>query len=146
MLQGPRGQTGSGPPAVDCLGGGRGGSGRLALVGFQWAGACPFCAAVSLTFCEEISGADVAVIAKLVTPADPAGSVADVGKAKFEVTDRMKGDKTVAPGKKLEVHLLRRQPGGKLVLDHRQRRLERGELDHADSDHAPRPAIICCTR
>ncbi len=41
----------------------------VAVLAARLAEACPFCAAVSLTFCEEITGADVAVIAKLVAPA-----------------------------------------------------------------------------
>ena len=59
-------------------------------VGPRPAAACPFCAAVSLTFCEEIDGADVAVIAKLVTPAPPvsADNPGDIGKARFEVVER----------------------------------------------------------
>ncbi|HTU25138.1 MAG TPA: hypothetical protein VMF30_07060 [Pirellulales bacterium] len=82
------------------------------------AAACPFCAAVSLTFCEEIAGADAAVIAKLVKPAPPvsANNPTDVGKAQFEIVERLKGDKSLAVGKKLEVIYFGDSPVGTLML------------------------------
>ncbi|HEY1785347.1 MAG TPA: hypothetical protein VGG30_07340, partial [Pirellulales bacterium] len=90
----------------------------LALLSSSRANACPFCAAVSLTFTEEISGADVAVIAKLVAPAPPvsAGNPADVGKARFEVVERLKGDKSLAVGKKFEAIYFGDSPAGSLML------------------------------
>ncbi|HEX4146035.1 MAG TPA: hypothetical protein VHY91_21215 [Pirellulales bacterium] len=82
------------------------------------ADACPFCAAVSLTFCEEIAGADVAVIAKLVTPAPPvtAGNAGDVAKARFEIVERLKGDKSLAVGKKIDALYFGDSPVGSLML------------------------------
>jgi hypothetical protein len=89
-----------------------------ALAGLRLLQACPFCSAVSLTLCEEINGADVAVIAKLVAPADPApaGNPAALGKARFEVVQLLKGEKTEAPGKKLDVIYFGDSPVGSLFL------------------------------
>jgi hypothetical protein len=70
----------------------------------QSAPACPFCAAVSLTFCEEVGGADVAVIAKLVQlPVEAkASGLGGDGKAKFEIIDVLKGQKALAGMKTFE--------------------------------------------
>ncbi|MCA9224140.1 MAG: hypothetical protein KDA47_00950 [Planctomycetales bacterium] len=61
--------------------------------------ACPFCAAVSQTFSEEIDTMDAVVIARLVEPPPPAkpGEVSDeVPKAKFEIVEALKGQALVA--------------------------------------------------
>ena len=58
--------------------------------------ACPFCAAVSLTFAQEINQSEVTVIARLVEPPPPSslGPNADgpLPQAKFEVLDVLKGE------------------------------------------------------
>ena len=58
--------------------------------------ACPFCAAVSLTFTEEINNSQVAVIAKLVhlppkAEGDAAANSLEVPKARFEIIRVLKG-------------------------------------------------------
>jgi hypothetical protein len=88
----------------------------VAVLAARLAEACPFCAAVSLTFCEEITGADVAVIAKLLAPAAATTNPAEVGKAKFEVVDCLKGDKEFAAGKKFEAIYFGDSPIGTLML------------------------------
>jgi len=70
--------------------------------------ACPFCAAVSLTFSEEIGNSQVAVIAKLVEPppkpaSDAPPSTLDVAKAKFEVLTVLKGEKDLGDNRTIEV-------------------------------------------
>ena len=58
--------------------------------------ACPFCAAVSLTFAQEINQSEVTVIARLVEPPPPSslGPNADgpLPQAKFEVLEILKGE------------------------------------------------------
>jgi hypothetical protein len=90
----------------------------LAPLGARQANACPFCAAVSLTFCEEIAGADAAVIAKLVkaAPQPSADNPGDIGKARFEVVERLKGDKSLAVGKRFEAVYFGDSPVGSLML------------------------------
>jgi hypothetical protein len=70
--------------------------------------ACPFCAAVSLTFSEEIANSQVAVIAKLVylppraeSDAAAANSL-EVPKAKFEITKVLKGQEALGKTSKFE--------------------------------------------
>ncbi|HTN74306.1 MAG TPA: hypothetical protein VL096_03635 [Pirellulaceae bacterium] len=59
--------------------------------------ACPFCAAVSQTFSQEIESMDVAVIAKLTKlppprdPSVPSDQGTDIAKATFEVVQVLKG-------------------------------------------------------
>ena len=58
--------------------------------------ACPFCAAVSLTFAQEINQSEVAVIARLVEPPLPSAlgpnAEGPLPQAKFEVIDALKGE------------------------------------------------------
>ncbi|MGY8770145.1 MAG: hypothetical protein ACKVH8_17145 [Pirellulales bacterium] len=75
----------------------------LCSTSLQSAMACPFCAAVSQTFTEEIESMDVVVIAKLVElpkqPKDPAlGGV----KAKFEIVTTIKGKEHLGKNKFIE--------------------------------------------
>ncbi len=62
--------------------------------------ACPFCAAVSQTFSQEMETMDVVVIAKLTKlppMADPStpSDFADTSKAQFTVSETLKGEKLV---------------------------------------------------
>jgi hypothetical protein len=73
--------------------------------------ACPFCAAVSLTFSEEIGGANAAVVAKLVklpeiskkAQGNAFGTADESGKATFEIVEILKGEKVVGETKNIEV-------------------------------------------
>jgi hypothetical protein len=54
--------------------------------------ACEFCSAVSLTLSEEIQQADVAVLARLIeVPPKPQPGSSELRKARFQVTDVLKG-------------------------------------------------------
>jgi hypothetical protein len=69
--------------------------------------ACPFCAAVSLTFTEEINNSQVAVIAKLVhlppkAEGDAAANSLEVPKAKFEIVRVLKGADVLDKQRELE--------------------------------------------
>jgi hypothetical protein len=120
--------------ATNRLWGGTGSTGRLSIsvLGFtvllgavlfaavnfapRLADACPFCEAVSLTFCEEIASADVAVVAKLVSPAATTTKPAELGKARFEIVEQLKGDKSLEPGKKVEAFYFGDSPVGSLFV------------------------------
>jgi hypothetical protein len=88
----------------------------------QPARACPFCAAVSLTFSEEITNSQVAVIAKLVQlPPRPQGAAAqnsslDVAKAKFEVVTILKGEEVLGKNRTLETVYFGDSPVGATFL------------------------------
>ncbi len=68
----------------------------LVLVGIERSLACPFCAAVGLTFSQEIKQSEAAVIARLVEPppASALGPNAEgpLPQAQFEVIDVLKGE------------------------------------------------------
>jgi hypothetical protein len=70
--------------------------------------ACPFCAAVALTFSEEIGNSQVAVVAKLVqapqrATGDAAASAsAEVAKSKFEIVKVLKGAEALGKAKSIE--------------------------------------------
>ena len=75
----------------------------LLACGSGVARACPFCSAVSQTFSEEITTMDVVVIARLVeTPPLEKSPVDEVSKAKFEITEVIKGDAHIACGELVE--------------------------------------------
>lgn len=83
--------------------------------------ACPFCSAVSLTFSEEISNSQVALIAKLVEPpakpsTDTPASSLDVVKAKFEVIKVLKGEKELGATKTIETVYFGDAPVGSTFL------------------------------
>lgn len=67
------------------------------------ASACPFCTATAQTFTEEIGTMDAVVVARLVE-LPPANQKAgdEIGKAKFEIVDVIKGDKLVKKGGAVE--------------------------------------------
>ena len=86
------------------------------------ASACPFCSAVQVTFTEEINTNDVAVIAALVErpkPTDGAGDPAselELLKAKFKVTEVLKGGKHTKKGDTLMALYIGEAPIGKEFL------------------------------
>ncbi|MEX0669597.1 MAG: hypothetical protein WD060_03965 [Pirellulales bacterium] len=89
--------------------------------------ACPFCSAVSLTFAQEISQSQAAVIAKLIEP-PPASALSPraegpLPKGKFEVVEVIKGADLVAEAgltasdpKPIETIMLEEKPVGTLFL------------------------------
>lgn len=94
-------------------------AGLVALAAAQYALACPFCAAVSLTFNEEIANSQVAVIAKL-TQAPPKqadnNSTIDVSKAKFEVVKVLKGEEALGGKRAFETVYFGDAPVGSTFL------------------------------
>ena len=69
-----------------------------------FAGACPFCQAINLTFAEQLDSKDVAVVAKLLKLPKPVSDPdADLPKASMEITKVLKGDDYVAVGMKFNV-------------------------------------------
>jgi hypothetical protein len=101
-------------------------AGLVALTGslavFQVAQACPFCAAVSLTFSEEINNSQVAVIAKLVQlPPRAQGNAAqnaslEVAKAKFEIITVLKGEEILGKNRAIETVYFGESPVGSTFL------------------------------
>lgn len=73
--------------------------------------ACPFCAVESQTLSEEIAGADVAVLAKLVkeaapadsSPAEPGGEGTATGNATFEIVEILRGEDKLQEKRQIEV-------------------------------------------
>jgi hypothetical protein len=99
----------------------------LLLFGFvgrsQRAEACPFCAAVALTFSEEIGNSQVAVIAKLTYLPPRAESDAaaanfeEIPKAKFEITKVLKGESDLGDTRGIEtVYFGDGQVGAKFLV------------------------------
>jgi len=90
------------------------------------AAACPFCAAVSLTFAQEIDQSETAVIAQLVEPPPASalgpGAEGPLPKGRFRVVDVLKGDDLLQAaglldGEQLiETILLEEKPAGALFL------------------------------
>ena len=90
------------------------------------AAACPFCAAVSLTFAQEIDQSETAVIAALVEPPPASalgpGAEGPLPKGRFRVVDVLKGDDLLQAaglldGEQLiETILLEEKPAGGLFL------------------------------
>lgn len=83
--------------------------------------ACPFCSAVSMTFCEEIGQADAAVIARLIElppqSADPAqNATASVKPATFEILEILKGAELVGNEKRFQTLYFGAEPVGKEFL------------------------------
>ncbi len=82
--------------------------------------ACPFCSAIALTFGEEINGADVAVVARLVElPPEPKNGSALSGsdaKAKFEILDILKGEKALGKARKFSTLYFGKEPVGTMFL------------------------------
>lgn len=83
--------------------------------------ACPFCSAVSMTFCEEISQADVAVIARLIEmppqSADPSqNATAAIKPATFEIIEILKGAELIGKEKRFQTLYFGAEPVGKEFL------------------------------
>ena len=101
----------------------------LFLIGFtssELVTACPFCSPVSLTFSEEISGADVAAIVKL-TELPPETEVADLTtsrfdaaraapRAKFKILELLKGQQHIGEQKQIEAIYFGSGPIGQTYL------------------------------
>jgi len=64
--------------------------------------ACPFCAAVSQTFSEEINTMDAVVIAKLVEPPKETDSSDEISKAKFQIEKIIKGESHIGQMHEIE--------------------------------------------
>ncbi|QDU31906.1 hypothetical protein ETAA8_70680 [Anatilimnocola aggregata] len=65
--------------------------------------ACPFCSATAQTFSEEMASMDVVAIAKLVHLPPPSdNSSEELAKAKFEITEIVKGEKSARVGDKID--------------------------------------------
>ncbi|MEX0978804.1 MAG: hypothetical protein WDZ48_08140, partial [Pirellulales bacterium] len=80
--------------------------------------ACPFCAAVSLTFSEEIGNSQVAVIGKLIEApprSDDVNSL-EVAKAKFEIVKVLKGADALGKTRKIEAVYFGDSPVGSTFL------------------------------
>lgn len=89
----------------------------------QSAAHCPFCAAVALTFSEEIGNSQVAVVAKLAylpPKADTDAAAAnfqEIPKAKFEIIKVLKGDSDLGDIKTIEtVYFGDGQVGNKFLV------------------------------
>lgn len=78
---------------------------------------CPFCAAVNLTFAEQIAGNDVVVVAKLVEPAQPLQPDAvELPTAGLEIADVVKGAAFVREGMKFRAVLIGSYEPGQTFL------------------------------
>jgi hypothetical protein len=82
---------------------------------------CPFCSAVSMTFCEEIGQADAAVFAKLTTlpPQSSDGTqnaTATIEPAGFDIVEVLKGADIVGSAKSFETLYFGAEPVGKEFL------------------------------
>ena len=90
------------------------------------AAACPFCAAVSLTFAQEIAQSEAAVIARLVEPPPASalgpGAEGPLPQGKFAVVDVLKGEELLqaagllAGEQLIETILLEQKPVGSVFL------------------------------
>jgi hypothetical protein len=74
----------------------------VAAASFVRAIACPFCSATAQTFTEEMTTMDVVVIAKLAQVPPPSDNNDELTKARFEVTQILKGEKSAKVGDKIE--------------------------------------------
>ena len=82
-----------------------------------FAGACPFCQAINLTFAEQLDSKDVAVVAKLLKLPKPVSDPdADLPKASMEITKVLKGNKYVREGMKFNVVVVGTYPIGQEFL------------------------------
>lgn len=84
----------------------------------QRAAACPFCAAVSQTFSEEIASMDAVVIARLVEapPINQNSQSDEVPKARFQVEQVVKGQSFVDTSRLIETIYFGDAPKGKSFL------------------------------
>lgn len=68
--------------------------------------ACPFCAAVGLTFTEQMATKDVVVAAKLLKIPEPDPDAVDLPRATFEISKVFRGQELVKPGMKFTALLV----------------------------------------
>lgn len=83
--------------------------------------ACPFCSAVSLTLSEEMNNSDAVVLARLIEsppPIDPGSAAPPVGdgKARFEITEVLKGAALVGDTRQIDVLYFGQEPVGTSFL------------------------------
>ena len=94
--------------------------GRTSSSGFATAATasnCPFCAAVALTFSEQIDNSEISVVAELVSVPPPTTDPdADFPKAEFEIVQILKGEKYVKQGMKFKTQLVGTYPEGQNFL------------------------------
>lgn len=82
-----------------------------------FAGACPFCQAINLTFTEQLNSKDVAVVARLLKLPKPVSDPdADLPKASMEITKVLKGGEYVKEGMKFNVVVVGTYPVGQEFL------------------------------
>ena len=74
--------------------------------------ACPFCAAVGLTFTDQMATKDVVVSAKLLEIPEPDPDAEELPRAKFEIDRVFRGKELVKAGMKFEALLVGRYPVG----------------------------------
>jgi hypothetical protein len=82
---------------------------------------CPFCSAVSMTFCEEIGQTDVAVFAKLVGTPPPSNdesqnASSSLEPSKFQIIEVLKGADLIGKEKFFETLYFGAEPIGKEFL------------------------------
>lgn len=68
--------------------------------------ACPFCAAVGLTFTDQMATKDVVVAAELVNAPKPDPDAVDLPRATFEITKVFRGQELIKPGMKFNALLV----------------------------------------
>ena len=79
--------------------------------------ACPFCSAINVTFGDQMKSNDIVVVAKLLEVPEPIDDPdAELPKAKFEVTNVLKGQEFVSAGAQFRSLLVGRYPVGKNFL------------------------------
>jgi hypothetical protein len=74
--------------------------------------ACPFCAAVGLTFTDQMASKDVVVSARLLEIPMPDEDAEELPRAKFEIEKVFRGKELVKTGMKFEALLVGRYPPG----------------------------------
>ena len=74
--------------------------------------ACPFCAAVGLTFTDQMASKDVVVSARLLEIPIPDDDAEELPRAKFEIEKVFRGKELVKTGMKFEALLVGRYPPG----------------------------------
>ncbi|QEG23975.1 hypothetical protein [Mariniblastus fucicola] len=74
--------------------------------------ACPFCAAVGLTFTDQMASKDVVVSAKLLEIPEPDDDAEELPRAKFEIVKVFRGKELVKEGMQFKALLVGRYPVG----------------------------------
>lgn len=84
------------------------------------AAVCPFCSAIALTFTEQLSSNEIAVVAKLVElpppPQEDEDGYLEFPKGKFEIVGVLKGGKIVNVGMNFKTQLVGTHPVGQKFL------------------------------